>query len=89
MLSRDLLFSLRQLTQRPGLTVAIILIMAAGIGVNAAVFSVVYAVLLKPLPYPQAQQLLFILERAEAGNGYLSPFPTSKIGAHSSTVSRI
>ncbi len=60
MLSGDLLFSLRQLTKRPGLTTAIVLIMAAGIGVNAAVFSVVYDVLLKPLPYPEARQLLFI-----------------------------
>jgi hypothetical protein len=48
--SHDLLFSLRQLTKKPGLTIAIILIMAAGIGVDAAVFSVVYSVLLKPLP---------------------------------------
>jgi putative ABC transport system permease protein len=60
MSSPDLLFSLRQLTKRPGLTVAIILIMAAGIGINAAVFSVVYTVLLKPLPYPDPQQLVFI-----------------------------
>src|SRR5258707_3040641 len=60
MFSRHLLFLLRQLAKRPGLTIAIVLITAAGIAVNAAVFSVVYAVLLKPLPYPEAQQLLFI-----------------------------
>src|SRR5258707_13265338 len=60
MFSRHLLFLLRQLAKRRGLTIAIVLITAAGIAVNAAVFSVVYAVLLKPLPYPEAQQLLFI-----------------------------
>ena len=60
MSSPNLLFSWRQLTKRSGLTVAIILIMAVGIGVNAAVFSVVYAVLLKQLPYPEPQQLVFI-----------------------------
>jgi predicted permease len=60
MISRDLFFSLRQLAKRPGIAVAIVLVMAAGIGVNAAVFSVVYAVLLKPLPYPDPQRLVFI-----------------------------
>jgi putative ABC transport system permease protein len=60
MTPHNLLFSIRQLTKRPGIAVAIVLVMAAGIGVNAAVFSVVYAVLLKPLPYPDPQQLVFI-----------------------------
>jgi predicted permease len=78
MLSRDLLFSLRQLTKRPGLTTAIVLIMAAGIGVNAAVFNVVYAVLLKPLPYPQAQQLLFISGTSGSGERIPVSFPDFK-----------
>ena len=69
----DLLFSLRQLTKQPGLTVAIILIIAAGIGVNAAVFSVVYSVLLKPLPYPEPEQLVFISGTSGTGE----PIPIS------------
>jgi hypothetical protein len=60
MTPHNLLLPIRQLTKRPGIAVAIVLVMAAGIGVNAAVFSVVYAVLLKPLPYPDPQQLVFI-----------------------------
>ena len=67
MFSRLLLFSLRQLGKRPGLTVAIVLVMAAGVAVNAAVFSVVYAVLLKPLPYPEAERLLFVSGTSGSG----------------------
>jgi predicted permease len=71
----DLLFSLRQLTKRPGVTLAIVLIMAAGIGVNAAVFSVVYAVLLKPLPYPDPEQLVFISGASGTGERIPISFP--------------
>jgi putative ABC transport system permease protein len=60
MLSSNLTFALRQLAKRPGLAATIILIMAAGIGLNAAIFSVVYAVLLKPLPYSDPDRLVFI-----------------------------
>jgi putative ABC transport system permease protein len=60
MLSSNLTFALRQLAKRPGLAAAIILILAAGVGVNAAIFSVIYAVLLKPLPYPDPDRLVFI-----------------------------
>jgi putative ABC transport system permease protein len=60
MLSSDLALAFRQLAKRPGLAATIILIMAAGVGLNAAIFSVVYAVLLKPLPYPDPDRLAFI-----------------------------
>jgi MacB-like periplasmic core domain len=72
---RDLLFSLRRLIKRPGIAVAIVLVMAAGIGVNAAVFSVVYAVLLKPLPYPDPQQLVFISGTSGTGERIPISFP--------------
>jgi ABC-type antimicrobial peptide transport system permease subunit len=74
MTPHNLLFPIRQLTKRPGIAVAIVLVMAAGIGVNAAVFSVVYAVLLKPLPYPDPQQLVFI--SGTSGTGERIPTPT-------------
>lgn len=56
MLSANLSFALRQLAKRLVLAVTILLIMAVGTGVNAAIFSVVYAVLLKPLPYSPKDQ---------------------------------
>ena len=72
---RDLRFSLRQSTKRPGTAVAIVLVMAVGIGVNAAVLSVVYAVLLKPLPYPDPQQLVFISGTSGTGERIPVSFP--------------
>jgi putative ABC transport system permease protein len=75
MTPHNLLFPIRQLTKRPGIAVAIVLVMAAGIGVNAAVFSVVYAVLLKPLPYPDPQQLVFISGTSGTGERIPISFP--------------
>jgi putative ABC transport system permease protein len=51
LLMTDVRFGLRQLRRRPGLTTAAILILAIGAGATTAMFSVVYGVLLKPLPY--------------------------------------
>lgn len=54
----DLKFTLRRLQKSPGFALTVLLTLAIGIGANTAVFSVVDGVLLKPLPYPNSDQLV-------------------------------
>jgi predicted permease len=64
-LLQNLRYSLRTLGRNPGLTITVLLTLALGIGANTAIFTVDYATLLAPLPYPKPDQLVMVWSKIQ------------------------
>ncbi len=73
---QDVRYSLRQLKRNPGFTAVAVITLALGIGATTAIFTVVNAVLLRPLPYPHPEELVYVQEIL--GNYGLNPFVWNK-----------
>ena len=78
-LKHDCAYATRMLQKSPWFSITAILTLALGIGANTAIFSVVNSVLLRPLPYPQSQQLIFIREQALKVGADHVPFSVPEI----------
>jgi putative ABC transport system permease protein len=64
----DLHYTARELARRPGFTLTAVLSLALGVGATSAVFSVIFAVLINPFPYPGAERIMAIALKDKAGN---------------------
>src|SRR5260370_12007204 len=63
----DLRYTLRQLRKSPGFTAVAVVTLALGIGATTAIYTVLYATFLAPMPYPNAEQLVMVWSKIGGG----------------------
>ena len=90
---KDIRFGVRMLMKNPGFSLVSILTLGLGIGATTAIFSAVYALLIRPLPYPDSDRLVVISEaypkRAEYHDALISPdFVAAQSGLNSFAMER-
>jgi predicted permease len=78
-LRQDLRFGIRMLAKSPGFTFVAVVTLALAIGANTAIFSAVYAVLIKPLPFKNADRLVFVLKNNVARGWSRNPISPTEI----------
>ena len=71
---QDLRFTIRQLSRHPGFTLTAVLVLALGLGANTAIFSIVNAFLLRPLPFKDSARLTALFERDPVGTPGNDPY---------------
>jgi predicted permease len=89
---QDIRYALRGLIRQPGFSILTVLTLALGIGANTAIFSVVNGVLLRPLPYPHAEQLEYVTTKFPSlgfQQFWVSPPEVLELAAHNNSFSSV